>query len=199
MQLLPSLLEHSELQAAMWEVWLLAAMVWGSPIHTKRLHVGGPINSFSWAQLLSHFSPSARHVSEGAFRRFQPAVVESSLSHSSFPSWGPQTSQSRVKPPQWCSVWISGPLNQEHTKMVIVYTTKVGWFIKQQEITETARQPRVLPDIQPNAWRHGHLFSIKEGGSFLEGWEWHWAKDLLCGCTLSPPGLWAGLWSLPQG
>lgn len=52
---------------------------------------------------------------------------------------------------------------------MVVYTTKAGCFVKQQEIIETAPQPRVLLDIQPNASRHGHLFSIKEAGSFLEG------------------------------
>ena len=34
---------------------------------------------------------------------------------------------------------------------MVVHTTMVGWFVKQQEIIGTAPQPRVLPDIQPNA------------------------------------------------
>lgn len=59
---------------------------------------------------------------------------------------------------------------------MVVYSTKVRRFVKQQEIIGTTPQPRVLPDVQPNAWRHGHLFSIKEAGHFLEGWEWRWAK-----------------------
>lgn len=140
----------------------------------------------------SHFSPSARHVSEGVSIWFQSSAIESFLSHSSLPSWGPrhyraESSHCSCALSEFLTHWI-----QEHTKMV-VHTTMVGWFVKQQEIIGTAPQPRVLPDIQPNAWRHGHLFSIKEAGSFLEGWERHWAKGsavwavhLVPGCRTVP-------------
>lgn len=34
---------------------------------------------------------------------------------------------------------------------MVVYSTKVRRFVKQQEIIGTTPQPRVLPDVQPNA------------------------------------------------